>query len=1105
VVDQPKEAAPVSCGQHVFPSSSWSTTTTWIDWHFPTRAVMDKSDDMKTQSLLSVRVLPRDAFWQAQVARAREAMRSGHAGSRYALARTLFAAYQNGYDTDGLLEALTILRDLYPTQHTAEDMDVHGGLVLADVLLAEYHRTDSTRFIDEMIHVLESTATIGPRQTRRTLQLARALLERCTYFGTEVDLHEAKTLLDSVTVAGNRYLQSTTTLALYHITRWDMLSQYDLPELQRLRDALVEQLSHEAPGRRTPDTLAMFFRLCFVIYYLREAEATENATTIAQETLDHDTSRFSPSDAFAVTSALTLFYVILGRKNDIWTHMETAQDLIERMSLSGGGRNAGDGAKMHFCRGQWLIARAQAFGATDVDTFKQAAVELRSALRLLPEFHIRRQSCLSGLTYMLSKEWQHSGRRSSLDEIIELAHSYPDQMKNARFVINVTGSMLLRAEAGRLRASSVVALLERSVQLLKAALGFTPEGNSFRTFLLNQLSWAYQQGASNGVSIDKDEHLRMARATFAASLGDDFAGGAKVTLVRVLLDIAVSSRNLEALDESLCLLAQPPYDKGREQEEVVLKARCHAIRYQLLGGPRDLEMSKASLKAALTMNEKPMYQLRNAISCLDVAQSLQDTGSALEMCQFIMGLLPRLAYVGRDIETRIQALQLAEGLASRAAGVALASGDMRCAVELLEQSRGVVWSQALHLRASSTSVPAQHREQFEKITERLSKADAFPADTAQRWKNASDFDVIVDQIRTIDGYQRFLLPRTYPEYQACAERGFVALVVPSESTSDVIIIKSPDSAPCHLQLPALRLPRLQRLAATLKHLSDRSRDAADPGQRKIKMVDLAERPARTRSEKAYVELLGELWTNLVRPVISNLGIEVRESVLATHSATMLTDAYSQRNPTGLRPRLWWCSAGPFAELPLHAAGIYSGLEQDCVANYVVSSYTPTLSALISAQAQDSDPASSGSTVLLVSVPETSGGHSSLPNALVEADSVRGVVPPECVTALVQDQASVDNCLKELPATSVLHLACHGHQSQDDPLGSGFSLHDGRLTLERIMQLQLPKAQLAYLSACETASTDEYQPDEAINLAATMLFVGFRSVIATMWYVAEPNV
>jgi CHAT domain-containing protein len=198
-----------------------------------------------------------------------------------------------------------------------------------------------------------------------------------------------------------------------------------------------------------------------------------------------------------------------------------------------------------------------------------------------------------------------------------------------------------------------------------------------------------------------------------------------------------------------------------------------------------------------------------------------------------------------------------------------------------------------------------------------------------------------------------------------------------------------------------------------------------------------------------------------------------------------------------RPRLWWCPVGPFAKLPLHAAGVYRGPSQDCLANYVVSSYTPTLSALITARStatQDADP-----NILLISVPKASG-FAPLPNAEVEVDRIRGVIDSADLMTVSDSEASIANVLGALPAVSVLHLACHGHQSQDDPLTSGFSLHDGRLTLERLMQLQLPRAELAYLSACETASTDEYQPDEAINLAATMLFVGFKSVIATMWYV-----
>jgi CHAT domain-containing protein len=94
-----------------------------------------------------------------------------------------------------------------------------------------------------------------------------------------------------------------------------------------------------------------------------------------------------------------------------------------------------------------------------------------------------------------------------------------------------------------------------------------------------------------------------------------------------------------------------------------------------------------------------------------------------------------------------------------------------------------------------------------------------------------------------------------------------------------------------------------------------------------------------------------------------------------------------------------------------------------------------------------------SDVLVISVPKTSG-LPFLPNARVEAERIRDIVPSSRLRTLSDDQAKISNVLQALPTASVLHLACHGHQSQDDPLTSGFSLHDGRLTLERLMRLQL---------------------------------------------------
>jgi len=95
-------------------------------------------------------------------------------------------------------------------------------------------------------------------------------------------------------------------------------------------------------------------------------------------------------------------------------------------------------------------------------------------------------------------------------------------------------------------------------------------------------------------------------------------------------------------------------------------------------------------------------------------------------------------------------------------------------------------------------------------------------------------------------------------------------------------------------------------------------------------------------------------------------------------------------------------------------------------------------------------------------------------------------------------ATVGDVLSKLPGVSILHLACHGRQNPSNPLESGFACSDGTLTVAKLMSLNLPNAFFAFLSACETAKGDKAQPDQVIHLAATMLFVGFKSVIGTFW-------
>jgi CHAT domain-containing protein len=73
-----------------------------------------------------------------------------------------------------------------------------------------------------------------------------------------------------------------------------------------------------------------------------------------------------------------------------------------------------------------------------------------------------------------------------------------------------------------------------------------------------------------------------------------------------------------------------------------------------------------------------------------------------------------------------------------------------------------------------------------------------------------------------------------------------------------------------------------------------------------------------------------------------------------------------------------------------------------------------------------------------------------------------------------------------------------------PFDVPFRLHGHDcLTVLDIARCRLPAAEFAFLSASHTAElTDPSHPDEALHLTAAMQHCGFRSVVGTMWAMAD---
>jgi CHAT domain-containing protein len=187
-------------------------------------------------------------------------------------------------------------------------------------------------------------------------------------------------------------------------------------------------------------------------------------------------------------------------------------------------------------------------------------------------------------------------------------------------------------------------------------------------------------------------------------------------------------------------------------------------------------------------------------------------------------------------------------------------------------------------------------------------------------------------------------------------------------------------------------------------------------------------------------------------------------------------------------------------LPLHASGCYDQPGTK-LPDYVISSYTPTLSALITAGSFVSP---KHSRVLAIGQ-EATPGQSRLPGTKAELSAIaKHAQPPLQYTQIAGHDATTTGVLAAMEEHEWVHLACHAHQNRNEPIESGFFLHDGTLSLASIAQKSFKHKGLAFLSACQTARGDENLADEAVHLASGMLMAGYPSIIATMWSVKDED-
>ncbi|WP_436533376.1 CHAT domain-containing protein [Actinoplanes sp. HUAS TT8] len=478
----------------------------------------------------------------------------------------------------------------------------------------------------------------------------------------------------------------------------------------------------------------------------------------------------------------------------------------------------------------------------------------------------------------------------------------------------------------------------------------------------------------------------------------------------------------------------------------------------------DLREALDGLEKVAAAEEAPAG-VRLAAAERRAAVLVETSGPEAALTAYIIGidLLPLLAWRGIGQRDQQQRLRSHASLARDAAACAIAAGRPGLAVELLEQGRGVSWAQLLGTRTDLSALESDHAELAGELSDCRRILESAQVTTA-RHQAARRFDELVGQVRDLAPTAELAHPEEFLRPPA------VSRLLPPDDTGPVVLLNVSTLRCDALILTAagVEIVALPDLTATeVAEVADRQLTALDgnPSDR----------------DATVTGTLDWLWQRIAGPVLRHLG----------HTET----------PGGDWPRVWWCPTGLLTALPIHAAGPSEG--GPGVPDLVVSSYTPTVRALDHARrrAASQRPAR----MLVASLPRTPGQRP-LPGAVAERRHLTARIAPQSRTVLDDAAADRSTLLTELTRHRWFHASCHGTQSLADPSSGGLVPYDwetsGLVSVVDLADARHHDGELAFLSACRTATGGTGTPDEAITVAAAMQHAGWRHVVGTLWSIPD---
>ncbi|KAF7372930.1 hypothetical protein MSAN_00499700 [Mycena sanguinolenta] len=714
-----------------------------------------------------------------------------------------------------------------------------------------------------------------------------------------------------------------------------------------------------------------------------------------------------------------------------------------------------------------------------LENLNQSILRLEAAVALTPDGHPSKPSWLSNLGKSLYCRYGLLGDLDDLYQSVFRSEAAvaltPDDHPSKPLLL----SNLCQSLHGRFDRLGDLDDLYQYVFRSEAAVALTPDGHPHKAAWLHNLGGSLFSRFEQLGDLD-DLNQSILRLEAAVALTPDGHADKPLSLHRLGKSLHHRFewvRDLDDLNQSIlsskAAVALTPDGHPMKPSYLNNLANSLLTRFNQLHDPEDAQQLLSHFSSA-ACSETGSAQTRFSAAKMwaTCAQVLQHS-SLLRAYTVAIELLPELAWLGLSMTDRHYHLSQAGQVVRDAASAAIAAHDYQKAVEWLDQGRSIIWGQVLSLRTSVDELKKSHPDlanQFVSLSWLLegtgtrsnnvhdgSKPQSLQSIADQSHAFALERNHVIQQIKALPGFEGFLLPKPFSELSLAAkERPCLADQV------------------TYVPLHDFTIHEAQAMAKSLASIVGTS------GRSDRFHVSYE---GEIAPHETFSYILSELWFKIVNPVLN---------------AIKITTPVSQP-----LQRIWWCPTGPLAFLPIHAAGLY-GEDQAIgskLSDFLISSYTTSLAALIQGFQPQSE--SQADLTLLAVTQPSANGQPYLPGTQKEVKCIQqhamGKIP---VLWLDEDKATIENVQKGMKQARWVHFACHGVQSTSPTESALLLAGSSRLTLSNIIELSIPNADLAFLSACQTATGSNKLQDEAVHLTAGMLLAGYRGVIGTMWSIGD---